>query len=142
MSGLVVRDAVASDADALVRLIAELEFTVDAAGVAERLDQLAGAGEPVLVAERHGDVIAMLDWHVMMTIHRSRPVGRIASLVVTGECRGQGIGTALVQEAERRMRQRGCEKMEVTSNLRLDRAHAFYEGYGLERSSLRFFKDL
>ena len=51
-----------------------------------------------------------------------------------GEC-GEPI-------AEARMRARGCEKMEVTSNLSLVDAHAFYEALGLERSSLRFFKDI
>jgi GNAT superfamily N-acetyltransferase len=84
----------------------------------------------------------MLDWHVMRTIHRSRPVGRIVALVVTEASRGRGVGTALVSDAEARMRVRGCEKMEVTSNVRLDGAHAFYERYGLERSSYRFAKEL
>ncbi|QIK95261.1 GNAT family N-acetyltransferase [Sphingomonas sp. HDW15A] len=137
-----VRDARPGDADRLVELIAELGFKVDESGVAERLRVLAANGEPVIVAEDQGRLVGMLDWHVMPTIHRPRPVGRIVALVVGETSRGIGIGTALVREAEGRMRARGCEKMEVTSNLRLDRAHSFYERYGLERSSYRFAKEL
>ena len=142
MSGFTVREARSEDADALVRLIAQLQFTVDAPGVAVRLQVLAADDEPVIVAERGGTLVGMLDWHIMRTIHRPRPVGRIVTLVVDKAFRGLGIGTALVSEAENRMRSRGCEKIEVTSNLQLTRAHAFYERYGLERSSLRFAKSL
>ena len=137
-----VRDARPEDAARLVELIGELGFTVEAAGVAERLALLAACGEPVIVMESEGALVGMLDWHVMPTIHRPRPVGRIVALVVSEGSRGRGVGTALVQEAEARMRERRCEKMEVTSNLRLVQAHAFYERYGLKRSSYRFAKEL
>jgi GNAT superfamily N-acetyltransferase len=137
-----LREARADDAEALVGLIAQLGFAVDSAGVADRLARLAKLGEPVLVAKRDGHLVGMLDWHVMATIHRPRPVGRIVALVVDDRARGCGVGTALVREAERRMLAAGCEKMEVTSNLVLKRAHQFYERSGLERSSYRFAKDL
>ena len=142
MTGPIIREAREEDADDLVRLIGQLQFDVDRSGVIERLRALAEAREPVLVAETRDGLAGMLDWHVMTTVHRPRPVGRIVTLVVDQPRRGQGIGSALVSAAEARMRARGCEKMEVTSNLALGRAHAFYEGLGLERSSYRFAKDL
>jgi GNAT superfamily N-acetyltransferase len=139
---VIVREARPGDAPRMAALIGQLEFTVDEAGVRDRLERLAELGEPVLLAEADGEVVGLLDWHVMTTIHRPRPVGRLVALVVAEGHRGAGIGRALVGEAERRMRARGCEKMEVTSNLRLAEAHRFYEGLGLERSSYRFAKDL
>ena len=139
---MIVREARPADAAAMVALIAQLEFTVDEAGVTDRLARLATDGEPVLLAEDDGAILGLLDWHVMTTIHRPRPVGRIVALVVADGQRGRGVGRALVAEAERRMRQRGCEKMEVTSNLKLAKAHAFYEAIGLEKSSFRFARDL
>ncbi|HEX2726341.1 MAG TPA: GNAT family N-acetyltransferase [Beijerinckiaceae bacterium] len=142
MTGVEIRDANAGDAPGLVGLIAQIGFSVDDCGVAERLGDLAAVGEPVIVAESSGILVGMLNWHVMPTIHRSRCVGRIVALVVDEAARGQGIGTRLTAEAEQRMRMRGCEKLEVTSNLVLERAHAFYERYGLERSSYRFAKNL
>ena len=142
MTPVLVREARPDDAAALVELIAQIEFHVEEAGTVDRLESLSALGEPVLVAEREGVVVGLLNWHVMATIHRPQPVGRIVALVVDRINRGRGIGTALMREAERRMRVRGCEKMEVTSNLKLDRAHAFYERYGMARSSYRFAKDL
>jgi GNAT superfamily N-acetyltransferase len=139
---VIVREARPGDAPRMAALIGQLEFTVDEAGVRDRLERLAELGEPVLLAEADGEVVGLLDWHVMTTIHRPRPVGRLVALVVAEGHRGAGIGRALVGEAERRMRARGCEKMEVTSNLRLEEAHRFYECLGLERSSYRFAKDL
>jgi GNAT superfamily N-acetyltransferase len=139
---VIVREARPGDAPRMAALIGQLEFTVDEAGVRDRLERLAELGEPVLLAEADSEVVGLLDWHVMTTIHRPRPVGRLVALVVAEGHRGAGIGRALVGEAERRMRARGCEKMEVTSNLRLAEAHRFYEGLGLERSSYRFAKDL
>ncbi len=139
---MIIREAETGDAVQMAELIAQLEFEVDAPGVVERLAKLQDAGEPVLIAEIGGEVVGLLDWHVMHTIHRSRPVGRIVALVVADRHRGKGVGRALVVEAEARIRARGCEKMEVTSNLRLVDAHGFYEALGLERSSYRFAKDL
>jgi len=139
---VIIREARPEDAARMVALIGELDFTVDETGVRERLKRLAEAGEPVLLAEDAGEVVGLLDWHVMTTIHRPRPVGRIVALVVADGWRGRGVGRALVEEAERRMRERGCEKMEVTSNVSLSDAHHFYEGLGLERTSYRFARDL
>src|SRR5213075_2966644 len=108
-SPVIVREARADDAPAIVALIAQLEFRVDAAGVEQRLQILAAKGEPVLVAERDERVVGLLDWHVMVTIHRPRPVGRIVALVIDGSARGAGVGASLVAEAERRVREEGCE---------------------------------
>ena len=139
---MIVREAASADAARMVELMAELGFAVDEGGVRDRLAHLSGAGEPVLVAEDAGEVIALVDWHVMSTIHRETPVGRIAALVVARAHRSRGVGRALVEEAERRMRKRGCAIMEVTSNRRLSDAHAFYEALGLERTSYRFAREL
>jgi GNAT superfamily N-acetyltransferase len=139
---VIIREARAADAPSMVELIGQLEFAVEQAGVIDRLERLAASGEPVLLAEADGAVVGLLDWHVMTTIHRPQPIGRLVALVVADGHRGTGIGRALVAEAEQRMRSRGCEKMEVTSNLRLGEAHRFYEGLGFERSSYRFAKGL
>ena len=139
---MIVREARRDDASALLKLISELGFGVDLAGVAERITRLATSGEPVLVADHNGAAVGMLNWHVMHTIHRAQPIGRIVALVVAEHRRGHGIGRMLVEHAERRMTEAGCQKIEVTSNLRLTDAHRFYERLGLERSSYRFAKDL
>ena len=45
-------------------------------------------------------------------------------------------------EAEKRLAAKGCGLVEVTSNRKRLRAHAFYERLGYERTSYRFAKTL
>jgi GNAT superfamily N-acetyltransferase len=137
-----IREARAEDASDIVRLVAQLDYAIDEAGAEARRQRLAGRGEPLLVAEADGKIAGLLNWHVMETIHRPRPVGRIVTLVVDEPVRGTGVGRMLMAEAERRMRQAGCGLLEVTSNVRLADAHRFYERLGLERTSCRFAKTL
>lgn len=131
-----IRDAAPDDAPAIAALIAALGYEV---GETEVRARLADAG--ALVADQ-GRVIGVITTNVMTVLHRPRPVGRISMLVVAEAVRGGGIGAALVAAAERRLRERGCGLVEVTSNARRERAHAFYERLGYERTSFRFAKTL
>jgi GNAT superfamily N-acetyltransferase len=61
-------------------------------------------------------------------------------MVVTEARRGQGIGKALVRAVEAKCAALDCVLVEVTSNVRREQAHRFYEGLGYERTSVRFAK--
>jgi ribosomal protein S18 acetylase RimI-like enzyme len=137
-----VREARPADAAAIAGLLDQLGYDVVAADVRKRLAALRRNDEPVLVAARGKALIGCLSWHVTPVIHRPRPVGRITMLVVAEAERGAGIGKLLVGAAEARLRQRGCGLLEVTSNIKRMRAHAFYTGLGFERTSYRFAKPL
>jgi len=63
-------------------------------------------------------------------------------MVVDEARRGLGIGAMLLAEAEKRLSKLGCRIVEVTSNMRRERAHHFYEQLGYERTSYRFMKTL
>ena len=134
---LVIRDARPGDAEALAALIAALGYRVTPAEVRKRLATLGKAGQHILLADR-GGVIGALTTSVTPVLHRPRPVGRISMMVVAEGERGRGIGAALVAEAEARLRADGCGLVEVTSNTKRLRAHAFYERLGYERTSYRF----
>jgi ribosomal protein S18 acetylase RimI-like enzyme len=139
---LVIREARAADAGTIAELIGELGFEAAGADVAKRLRAIAGGGEPVLVAVLEKRIIGCLSWHVTPVIHRPTPVGRVTMLVVTKDARRQGVGEALVAEAEARVAAQGCGLIEVTSNIELGGAHQFYRGIGFERTSYRFVKKL
>jgi ribosomal protein S18 acetylase RimI-like enzyme len=136
---LAVREAAPRDARAISGLLGELGFPVEAADVRNRLTALKKAGEPPLVADEKG-VIGLLSWHVTPVLHRPTSVGRVTMMVVTQEARGRGVGAALLAEAEARVRAAGCALLEVTSNIELGGAHAFYRAQGYERTSYRFAK--
>lgn len=137
-----IREARLDDAPALAGLIAELGYPWSAGEIAARLQPMLDAGEPPLVFEEGGAVIGVLVWHVTPTLHRAGGVGRTVMFVVSEAARGRGVGRALLAEAEARFRARGCVMAEVTSNVRREQAHAFYEGLGYERTSYRFGKPL
>ena len=134
-------EAKPKDAEAIAALIGELGFEASTADVAKRMRALARAGEALLVAER-GGVIGCLSWHVTPVVHRPTPVGRVTMLVVTEKARRDGVGEALVAEAEARVAAKGCALIEVTSNIQLGGAHQFYRRIGFERTSYRFVKPL
>ena len=137
-----IRAARATDSAALARLIIALGYKVVEADMQQRIAALQQAGLPPLVADLGGETIGCLTLSLMTVLHRPRLVGRISMLVVDERLRSRGIGGALVAAAEAWLRDRGCGLVEVTSNVRRTRAHAFYEGLGYERTSLRFAKAL
>jgi ribosomal protein S18 acetylase RimI-like enzyme len=138
---LSIREARPKDAELIASLIVALGYEVTAAEVRQRLAGLKKAGQPALVAER-GEIAGVLTTNMMQVLHRLRPVGRITMLAVAEKSRGQGIGTALLAEGERGLAAKGCGLIEVTSNSKRLRAHAFYEKLGYERTSYRFAKTL
>ena len=141
MAALSVREARPDDAAAIAGLIRELGYDVTDHEVAARLQLLGERREPPLLADLDG-VVGCLTWHVMHVLHRPRPVGRITMLVVAPDVRSRGIGAALVEAAEARLRQAGCGLVEVTSNMKRADAHRFYLKLGYEQTSFRFARSL
>jgi len=142
VSTLALRDALPSDADALVPLLEELGYPAPREVVAARLEALLAAGETILLALEGGRAVGCLTLHVTPVLHRPTGVGRITALVVSEGARGHGVGKALVAEAEHRVAARGCALIEVTSNRKRTDAHAFYQRLGYDATSVRFAKGL
>jgi GNAT superfamily N-acetyltransferase len=137
-----IRAASAQDAAELARLIDELGYPVTSEEIEARLKILEAAGECALVAEQDGKVVACLTTSTTKVLHRPAPVGRISMMVVDEALRGHGIGAELVAAAEGLLAQRGCQLVEVTSNLRRTDAHRFWEREGYQRTSARFAKQV
>jgi ribosomal protein S18 acetylase RimI-like enzyme len=133
---LALREAKPKDAEGIAALIVALGYEVTAAEVRARLRSVEA-----LVADK-GGIVGAVTLAVTRVLHRPKPVGRISMLVVGEGARGAGIGTALVAEAEKRLAAAGCGMIEVTSNRKRQRAHAFYERLGYERTAYRFGKAL
>ena len=119
---LEIREACEADGEAIAGLISDLGHIMTADGVRDRINS-GLTGGPQLVATDEGRVIGLCGLHVMTVIHRPMPVGRITILEVAEEHRSQGVGRALVAEAECRLREAGCGMIELTSNERLVDAH-------------------
>ena len=139
---MIIRDARAGDASRLAELLEDLGHPIADEVLRQNLDRLTRLDLVPLVAVEGEQVVGLCALWVTHTLHRDAPLGRISTMIVASSHRGQGIGAALVGEAERRLQAMGCIMVEVTSNDRRKRAHAFYERLGYERTSARFSRTL
>lgn len=139
-----IRPASRLDAPWIADLLTVLGHTTAPAAVTSRWPAWEAAGNTALVAVAADNVTVtgLVTLHLMHVLHRPKPVGRITALVVSPAFRNQGVGRALVREAETRLLDAGCGLLEVTSNLRLKDAHAFYQHLGYSKTSTRFAKPL
>ena len=137
-----IRHAGPDDAALIAPLLSQLGYPVEPAAVAARFAGLTNVGDAALLAIRGGDALGCATLHATPVLHRPASVGRITSLVVAEGARGQGIGRALMAEAERVLTERGCGLIEVTSNRTRTEAHAFYEKLGYVATSFRFAKTI
>ena len=137
-----VREARSEDAPRLKQLINDLGHPIEVADIIRNLDTLSSIGLLPLVATEGDRIIGMCGLSAMTTVHRDAPVGRVSVMIVDEAYRGRKIGALLLAEAERLLAERGCKILEVTSNMKRDRAHHFYEEFGYERTSYRFMKRL
>lgn len=74
--------------------------------------------------------------------HRGARSGLIEDVVVSDKRQGQGIGRQMVRDALNRCREAGCYKAALSSNLKRERAHRFYESLGFEKHGYSFDTDL
>ena len=71
-------------------------------------------------------------------IHMGSPSAVVEGVAVDAAMRSNGIGREMMEQARLLCRVRGCYKMALSSNLKRERAHAFYDGLGFERHGYSF----
>lgn len=143
MSQLIIRPVRPGDEAQLVPLMHQLGYPTSAAVLAERIVLFAGrADDHAMVADAGGEMLGCIALHLLECFHAPGRLGRITALVVDERCRGQGVGAVLVAAGEAWLRERGCERVELTSNAERTAAHRFYQTQGYANDSLRFVKPL
>ncbi|BAY41526.1 putative acetyltransferase (plasmid) [Nostoc sp. NIES-2111] len=60
------------------------------------------------------------------------------SVTVISSMRGEGIGSQMVKAAIKLSAEAGCYKVTLSSNLKRDRAHQFYQSLGFEQHGWSF----
>jgi ribosomal protein S18 acetylase RimI-like enzyme len=146
MGDAVIRQASAGDAAALVALLAD-----DVRGVTREtpgdLDPyrralariLEDPDQLLLVAERAGAVVGMAQLTFIQGLaYRGGVRAQIESVHVSSAERGRGLGSALVEHAVARARQRGCVMAQLTSHADRVDAHRFYARLGFTASHVGF----
>jgi ribosomal protein S18 acetylase RimI-like enzyme len=66
--------------------------------------------------------------------HAGSVRAQIEGVRIAGDVRGRGLGEAMMQNAIALARARGCNLLQLTTDLRRERAHRFYERLGFKAS--------
>lgn len=134
-----IRLAVASDAPALARLLAELGYPAEPAEMPGRLAMMCADGTAAAFVADGGDgAVGLVTVGQRMVLHSATPVCQLTALVVRRDVRGRGVGAALVGAAENWARERGAVRIVVTTALHRAEAPLFYERLGYEHTGRRY----
>lgn len=138
----ILRPAELRDVPHLADLLGQLGYPASASEVAERLVRIRSSDlDAVIVADQDGRLLGFVALHLLSPLlHVPSALGRITALVVKEGFRGQGIGRALLREAETWAFDHGCARVEVASADHRDGAHLFYLACGYRDDSRRFIK--
>lgn len=124
------RPARAADAPSIAALVRQLGYDAAPSDVADRLARLlARSDHRFIVAEADGHLLGWVHVELSETVDAGT-LAVIAGLVVDRAHRRQGIGAALMAEAEAWARQQGSPLMRLRSSATRTPAHRFYEGLG------------
>ena len=93
--------------------------------VAEKNGHLAGSVMGIVCEELYGDC---------------RPFMVIEDVIVDGDCRRDGIGSALMRELEERALKADCSYIIFVTETTRDEAHRFYASLGYETDAYKGFK--
>ncbi|WP_323007452.1 GNAT family N-acetyltransferase [Pseudorhodobacter sp.] len=143
------REALRADVPAIVALLRE-----DALGqsreTAEMEDYFAAFdamsyeyGNSLIVGETDGRVMAtyQLTFITGLSLRASRRA-QVESVRVSARLRSEGVGAALMRDAEMRATHAGCTLMQLTSDKTRDEAQRFYERAGYTASHIGYKKRL
>ncbi|HOO12661.1 MAG TPA: GNAT family N-acetyltransferase [Bacillota bacterium] len=96
----------------------------------------------VYVAMHQGEVVGTFALLIMDNLaHMGAPSGVVEDVVVKEGLHGQGIGRQMMQFALDLCSKKGCYKMALSSNLKRERAHRFYESLGFVKHGYSFLID-
>jgi GNAT superfamily N-acetyltransferase len=144
-----IRPAALSDAQAISRLLTQLEYPGTPDFLEVRLAaMLRDPAETLLVWEepaRDADplegeplpagpprILGVVSLHFIPQLALRGDFARISYFAVDDSARSKGIGRAMEEEATRLAREHGCELLEVHCHSRRTQAHRFYTRQGYE----------
>ncbi len=146
---MLFRTATRADLPALVAMLADDPLgqgreSADLAPYLAAFDRIAAQPmHQIIVAETGGRVVATCQLTILDGLSRQGMTRALVEAVRTvPDLRGQGIGAALMAEAEARARAAGARMIQLTTDKSRLRAHAFYDRLGYAPSHLGYKKML
>jgi PhnO protein len=139
-----IRKAQEKDESAILQLLCELEETQFSK---ERFHELylydlKDERHACFVYEENDQISGMIHLQRLHPWHHHNEVMEIMELIVDQDARSSGIGHQLFTYAQQYAKEKGCEQIELATNQRRKRAHAFYERQGMLQSHYSYTKKL
>ncbi len=89
-----------------------------------------------------GKILGFVAGNFQNAFYRAGKLCYVAVLVIDSEHRGAGIGAKLMDNIKEYAMQNNCKAIELESGFRREKAHAFYEKYGFEKTAYTFALEL
>lgn len=140
---ITIRRAGEQDAETIYRFVCELEEMIFDPNLFYKyyLHNIGNSHNVYLVAEADEEVIGYIACHGQILLHHMNWVYEIHELYVDAAYRGKGLGKVLLTQLEAVLAKEEYDTLEVASNLKRERAHAFYRDNGFEQSHYKFIKN-
>jgi len=127
----------------VAELLIELGYPAPAELAAGRIERFeADPVSRVQVAEVDGAVAGLVATHLVPRLETDALSCRIVALIVAERFRRRGVGSALIEAAEREARLGGARRLDLSSGEWRDDAHAFYEHMGFATNARSYVKRL
>ena len=143
---MIIREARREDVAAIVGMLADDQIgsTRDSADdltpYLEAFEQIdADPAHLLIVADDAGEAVGTLQLSIIPGLARKGALrGQIEAVRVRASHRGSGLGARLMRWAIDESRRRGCALVQLTSDVKREDAHRFYERLGFEATHTGF----
>ncbi len=138
-----IRKAIRNDLPAIIALHAELDDNgkaVDSARAEDLFERIRQYPDyHIFVATVDEKIVGTFALLIMDNLaHCGAPSGIVEDVIVHPSWRGKGIGRQLMFYAKQRCRDAGCYKLALSSNMKRQDAHKFYEAIGFQKHGYSF----
>jgi len=139
-TGLTIRPAAATDAEAIAALFTDEGYPAGPSDVVERLTRFGSEHSRVVVAEHEGVVLGFIALHALPRFEHDDRIIRVLALVVDAGARERGVGHRLMAEAERVAAELGGAFVVVTAGHHRPDARRLYESMGYDASVTAYLR--
>jgi len=130
-----IRPAHKQDAPIISNLLSQMDYPNIENFLAKKIESLAESPlDYNLVLEDNESIIGFMSLHIIPQIALDYNFLRISYLVVDQNCRSKGAGKFLENYAEHLAKENNCDRIELHSHFRREKAHQFYYRQGYEES--------
>jgi GNAT superfamily N-acetyltransferase len=143
-----IREAAKEDLDGILKLYKQPDMDGDMVLTIEKAQVIFDRiyiypNYKIYVVEDNGEIVGTFAIAIMDNLgHMGLPSALIEDVVVKASLQGRGIGKQMMVFAMDYCKKQGCYKVALSSNLKRENAHRFYESLGYKKHGFSFLLEL